>query len=341
MTALRECTLNGITLALSLMLVYAGAELYVSWAVDDGMQFDLEMWRYARAIKRQSDNPAIGHEHTPDTRARLMGADVTISSQGLRDREFPLTPPPGRTRILMLGDSLTFGWGVPADRTFSKRLERMLQQAGHDAEVINTGVGNYNTEMQVAYFFERGLRFQPDYVVLNYFINDAEPTPQYRSTFLSRHSRAYVYFASRVDAALRLAGVGDHTDWRTYYDDLYEGGDGIGRVAAAVERLADYCRAHDIPLFVVNHPELRRPADYPFAHVDEMIERIAAANGLKYVSLLSAVRDLDPPSLWVTPPDPHPSVVAHGAFAGALFGVFDRELRAARPIPHGPDPAKL
>src|SRR4051812_38221913 len=226
---LREWALNAFTLLITLAIGYAGAELYVSYAIDDGMQFDLEMWRYARYIKRVSANPAIGHEHTPNTHAHLMGADVKINSQGLRDREFPMTPPPGRIRIMMLGDSLAFGWGVQAEQTSSKRLEKMLLDAGHDVEVINTGVGNYNTEMEVAYFLERGAKLRPHYVVLNYFINDAEPTPRDHSNFLSRHSRAFVYFASRADAALRLANVGTRTDWKTYYANLY-GEEGVGRV---------------------------------------------------------------------------------------------------------------
>lgn len=325
--ALGEWAVNALVLLFTVALAWGGAELYVAYAVDDGMQFDLEMWRYARFIKRQSASPAIGHEHTPNTRAHLMGADVAISSQGLRDREFPLTPPAGRTRILMLGDSLTFGWGVEGHETYSKRLEEKLNQAGHDVEVINTGVGNYNTEMEVAYFLERGASFKPHYVVLNYFINDAEPTPRDRSNFLAHHSRAYVYFSSRVDMALRLVNAGEKKDWKTYYAALYEGDEGIGRVAAAVERLAAYCRSHGIRLWLVNQPELRQPADYPFPQVDRMIERIAAANHLKYVPLLPAVRELKPETLWVTRPDPHPSAVAHAAFAAELFRVFDAELK--------------
>jgi lysophospholipase L1-like esterase len=325
---MRDWGCNALAVALSLALVYAGAEAYVSYAVDDGMQFDLEMWRYSRDVKRQSAHPAIGHEHHPNARAHLMGVEVAISSQGLRDREFAAVPPPGRTRILMLGDSLTFGWGVPAERTYAKRLEQMLRQAGHDVEVINAGVGNYNTEMQVAYFLERGVRFEPHYVVLNYFINDAEPTPRYESSFLARHSRAYVYFASRVDAALRQANVAKLTDWQSYYASLYQDPQGLARVAAAVERLAQRCREQGIRLFVANYPELRNPANYPFAEIDRSIQRIAAANQLRYVGLLPAVRDLEPSSLWVTRPDPHPSSVAHEAFAKELFRFFDAELRS-------------
>jgi hypothetical protein len=322
-----EWAANALVLLVSVAVAWGAAEAYISWKIDDGMQFDLEMWRYARAIKRQSANPAIGHEHTPLTRAHLMGADVQISSQGLRDREFSLVPPPGRTRILMLGDSLAFGWGVEQDETTSKVLEGMLLKSGRDVEVINTGVGNYNTEMQVAYFLERGHKFKPQYVVLNYFINDAEPTPRDRSNFLARHSRAYVYFSSRVDMALRMVSAGEKKDWKSYYAGLYEGDEGIGRVAAAIERLAAYCRQNGIKLYLANQPELRDPANYPFPQVDRLIEKIAAANQIKYIPMLPAVRELKAETLWVTPPDPHPSPVAHEAFAKELYKVFDAELK--------------
>ena len=227
----------------------------------------------------------------------------------------------------MLGDSLAFGWGVEQDETTSKVLEGMLLKSGRDVEVINTGVGNYNTEMQVAYFLERGHKFKPQYVVLNYFINDAEPTPRDRSNFLARHSRAYVYFSSRVDMALRMVSAGEKKDWKSYYAGLYEGDEGIGRVAAAIERLAAYCRQNGIKLYLANQPELRDPANYPFPQVDRLIEKIAAANQIKYIPMLPAVRELKPETLWVTPPDPHPSPVAHEAFAKELYKVFDAELK--------------
>ena len=87
---------NVLVLLVTVAIAWAGAEIYVAKVIDDGMQFDLEMWRYAKYIKRQSASPAIGHEHTPNTRAHLMGADVAISSQGLRDREYTPRRRPAR-----------------------------------------------------------------------------------------------------------------------------------------------------------------------------------------------------------------------------------------------------
>ena len=66
---------------------------------------------------------------------------VTINSDGFRDID-RVTSKDGQTiRILGLGDSFTFGWGVSLEKTYLKRLEATLPQIiGHPVETINTGV---------------------------------------------------------------------------------------------------------------------------------------------------------------------------------------------------------
>src|SRR5207302_1625735 len=139
-----------------LLIVMAGIELFVRLVIDNGMQFDLEMWKYATEIKQIAANPLIGHEHRPNSRAHLMGVDVVINSKGLRNREIAYERRPGTLRILMLGDSFTEGWGVASSDTFASRVERLLAERGIAAEVINAGVGNYNTAMEVSYFLAEG-----------------------------------------------------------------------------------------------------------------------------------------------------------------------------------------
>jgi lysophospholipase L1-like esterase len=260
-----------------------------------------------------------------------MGVDVRTNSDGLRDRDFGATPQPGVTRIMMLGDSLTFGWGVPEEKTYSKRLEGMLARAGHRVEVINTGVGNYNTSMEVEYFLDRGVKYRPDIVVLNYFINDAEPMPRYDTTYFSRNLRAYVYFASRLDAALRQTDSGKR-GWQEYYAALYDpalNGSGLASVRTAVKRLATYCQRNGIRLVLANYPELRVMKPYPFPYVDDFVRGLAAENSIPLIELLPEVEQADPETLWVTRPDPHPSVAAHEAFSQGLFAYFKGLFRVA------------
>ena len=197
---------NGLLLLAAVAVMAGVFEGLCRTALNDGTQYHVEMWRYAVELKRVAEDPEIGHEHIPGAHARLMGVDVSINSDGLRDKELEEAKPTGVTRILMLGDSITFGWGVPADETLPRVLERELTaQGAGPIEVINSGVGNYNTAMEAGYFFDHGKAYDPDIVVLNYFINDAEPTPIYKERTGALTMRVYMRTARQDGAKPRRA----------------------------------------------------------------------------------------------------------------------------------------
>ena len=315
---MRQLLFHLLSLVL-LVLVMAGLlELFVRAIRDDGMQYDLEMWKYARHGKQVALSPEIGHEHVPGARFKAMGVDIAINEHGMRNGPIKISRPPGTFRILMVGDSLIFGWGVPVEDTVSERLERALNAAQVNTEVLNTGIGNTNTSMQVAAFLERWHAFKPDLVILNYFINDAEKTPVYgRSTLFDRKSYAWTYFKSRLDILLRMASA--KKGWENYYRDLYGDGGGWPVAQAAIKTLADYCNKQGIRLAVVNYPELRQLKDYPFAEVTAKVRTTARANALPFLDLLPSVDGEDPASLWVSTTDPHPNAKANRLFATRLF----------------------
>src|SRR5262249_43999443 len=143
-----------------------------TWKV---ISYDVEMTRYAMEVKEQAGDANIGHVHRPGAQATLMGVPVSISKDGLRDRDYPVERT-GARRYIFLGDWLTMGWGVEQDRTFEALLEKKLNERG-PTEILNFGTGNYNTVQEVNLFLKKGLKYKPDSVVLFYFINDAEPTP--------------------------------------------------------------------------------------------------------------------------------------------------------------------
>jgi lysophospholipase L1-like esterase len=218
----------------------------------------------------------------------------------------------------MLGDSITFGWGAPVEGTTSKALERLLNATGRKQyEVINTGVGNTNTAMQTAFFVNKGYELQPDVVVLNYFINDAEETPKKKENWLTQFSYAAVFLAGRWDILERT--YFGKADWQQYYRDLYRP-DAAGWQAAqnSLAELATFCRERGIKLLVVNYPELHELASYPFPEVTQAIGRLASAQHLPFLDLLPTVRGDEPSSLWVTPTDSHPNGKAAELFAPAI-----------------------
>lgn len=319
-----------LTVAFCVVIVFACVEVYVRVVVDTGMQFDLEMWKYAKEVKEVDPDPLIGHRHAPNRSALLMGVMVKTNSYGYRDREFSLEKPPGVLRIVMLGDSFTEGWGAPEQETFSKRIERRYNEQGIPAEVINTGVGNYNTIQEVELFLTEAYRFHPDIVVLNFAFNDAEPVPHERPpSFLMRYCYSCIFLMGRYDALKRMVFGGQ--DWAEYYLGLFGDGTTPGWLAAkaALKRLADYCKQNNIQLLVANHPELHDVKHYRFQKITDLIRGAAAENNAAFIDLLPYVQDQDSASLWVTPPDPHPNGLAHKFLADGIFHALE-ELRKAQ-----------
>jgi lysophospholipase L1-like esterase len=307
------------------LILGLGIEGYVRFFADDGMQYDLEMWKYARDIKQLSPDPLLGHIHAPNRKATLMGVQFETNSKGLRDREFSYERSSGMLRILMLGDSLTVGWGVPLEETFTKRLERMYAAQGNKAEVINAGVGNYNTIQEVRYFLTEGYKYNPDVVILNFFVNDAEPIlPHNNPSVPLRMCYACNFIVGRLDTLMRKFFV--KQDWAQYYLALYNDGQVKGWLDARdyILKLADYCKAHGIRLIIASLPELHDVRNYRFQRITDLVHEAANQYKVEFVDVLPYVNDQNSSDLWVTPPDPHPNSIANNLIAHALFEVLQK-----------------
>ena len=104
-----------------------------------------------------------------DCYTKIDHKPVHVNSRGTRGPEFDVPKPPGTLRILMLGDSRTFGWGLSGAETYSGLVEVGLQKAlaaQRKVEVINCGVNAWSYSQMHVFFRERALAWQPDIVVL-------------------------------------------------------------------------------------------------------------------------------------------------------------------------------
>lgn len=120
-------------------------------------------WRNRPGLRAETTGPTLA---LPVFRYR-----VTINSRGLRDREHALAPAPGVTRIVLLGDSFAWGWGVDDGKTFADVLEQRL---GSAVEVLNLGVPGYSTDQELLWLEREGLLWEPDLVILCLLLNDVE-----------------------------------------------------------------------------------------------------------------------------------------------------------------------
>ena len=100
---------------------------------------------------------------------------IRYNEHGYRDYEYSLKKPEGIFRVLVLGDSQTFGHGIKDLKdTWVKKLEAKLQKEGRNAsiEVLNISGPGWNSDTHLYELFKNGFKFNPDLVILAYAHND-------------------------------------------------------------------------------------------------------------------------------------------------------------------------
>jgi hypothetical protein len=309
-----------LTLVLSLMLTFALAEAGLRLVSSAWLHvFDVEMWRYARLVKVESKAPHVIAEHRPGIEVSLMGVRVRTDEHSFRlpDGETQARRRPGDRVVMALGDSVTFGWGVPEGDTYPALVEKLLnQRCALRATVHNAGIGNCNTSMEVARY-ERYLRpLRPAWVILGYSYNDAEPEVVPSSNPLLWRS---ALLAMGVAQFQRLSGPYRH--YEPYYKGLYQDGrPGWEQTQRSLRALGASLRADGIAGTVILLPELHQPHRFgPFAELFARVGRLARESGFEVIDPSADFPAGSGEAFWVSRDDPHPNGRGQALFAEALM----------------------
>jgi Flp pilus assembly protein TadD/lysophospholipase L1-like esterase len=124
-------------------------------------------------IYQRSTNPILGFELKANYRCDdpdFIQTYERTNAHGQRDRERHLQKPAGVRRILLLGDSVVEGYSLRESETLSRQLEARYPDGA--TEVLNFGVSAYCTRAEIELLEVKGLRFEPDVVVLVFVEND-------------------------------------------------------------------------------------------------------------------------------------------------------------------------
>lgn len=120
------------------------------------------------------EDPVLGWANAPGYRREEFG----INGLGLRGEELSVAKPPGVTRVVLMGDSVTFGLikegqGRLAFHGYAGSLAEMLARQGRsDVEIVNAGVLGYSVANGVVQLQTRLLRLAPDVLVVRFGLND-------------------------------------------------------------------------------------------------------------------------------------------------------------------------
>jgi hypothetical protein len=145
--------LLGIGSSALVVLAMLGAETLMRWSAPGYLV-------QTRGLHVFSDT--YGWVPRSGTSVVIDGRRVSLNSSGYRGRELAASKPLGRTRVVVLGDSIAFGLDVSDEQTFT----HLLDARDNGIEAANLAVQGYGPDQELIALVNRGLRLNPDVVVL-------------------------------------------------------------------------------------------------------------------------------------------------------------------------------
>lgn len=272
----------------------------------------------------------------------LRSGVVVRNKDGFRERPIAAKTP-GTFRIAVVGDSFTFGNGIAAGDRYSAVMQRMLPER---FEVLNFGVPGNNTIEHGGLIASRLGAFAPDFILVQWFVNDVEFDEKSRPMvdrlvasagvheMLLHQSASYTLLNSWWTR--RQVFGQTSASYATYMSSRFGDpqADAVRREREAMRALAGAARGLHVPLGVVLFPDTGYDlgAGYPFEFLHQRVIDFCAEQQLTCVDLrpdFAAVKDRR--SLWANRLDPHPSAAANALAALRILKTFEPAwLEAAR-----------
>lgn len=252
----------------------------------------------------------LGWELRRGFRGVDFGHLASVNASGYRGTEHPHDKPAGRTRIVMVGDSIAYGAGVDDAQTFSALVESHTP----GVEVVNLAVGGYGTDQELIRLERDGLRYHPDVVVLHFclfsdFTDNALPS----ALFDARQPKPYFTWDGgtlvKHDAHLALSLLRRLSQWLYDYSHLYNRlrvaaglkhpprqrgvwADRKGAVEShlqpaaeltfhLIQRAAALSRAAGARFFVVVHPD-----EFAFKHRSKLLRKFCSTPLLEGIPVI-------------------------------------------------------
>ncbi len=294
----------------------------------------------------------LGFTMAPNFEGRgPLGIWVKTNDQGFRDDgEHAWTKPPGVIRILGLGDSFMFGWGVSLEETFLKKLEGNLESlTGLKIETINAGVPEWNLNHYYLYYREVGVRYSPDIVLISCFFNDLPDSVQetisaddrYRKGV--KHTGGIFRFSYLFNFVKTLAHHIRVKNKYKRFDYMYELGARRERMIAAkknymlsdpgpegtqantailktlLSKIQSLAKEHGSQLILTYIPDISQPQYPKLQHINRVYSSLTTELNIPFIDMTKVFESASDPSVYYFwPKDFHTNTLGHEKMADAL-----------------------
>jgi len=209
----RARVLASLSSTVFVAVAFLGAELVARWRVPDYLV-------KTRGFHVFSDS--YGWATRKGVSMVNEGGRVSVNPNGHRGRELAVPRKDGRTRVIVLGDSIAFGLGVSDEETFTS----LLDARDNGIEAGNLAVMGYGPDQELLVLLREGLRYQPDVVVLalclaNDFAEAVLPVSLYDGRTPKPRFRLDGDRLRLDDSSLRRSAFGRSHQWLSDYSQLF------------------------------------------------------------------------------------------------------------------------
>jgi hypothetical protein len=264
--------------------------------------------------------------------------EVHQNAMGFRGRAFDPVKPDGIYRIAAVGDSFTFGNGIPAEDRYSEVLQAHLPS---HFEVLNFGVAGANTP-EHRLLVQRLLRdVHPDFILLQWYVNDVEDDdstarPRSRALIPYRPLHNWLNNTSALYTIMNMQWAETQVALRMTesYPDYLKARLGDPQSANAIRDqsllrdLIASAQQAKVGIGIVLFPDTASELDarYPFGYLHDRVLAMCAERNITCVDLRSdfaTVRDRQ--SLWASRLDHHPSARANAIAAERILETYSTQ----------------
>jgi hypothetical protein len=214
-------------------------------------------------------------------------------------------------RVMIIGDSFTFGNNSLEENAFPFVLERKLRGALGRAEVLDAGVGGWNSDNEAEFYVAEGRTYDPDVVVIAFYNNDYQApedsviTPvlsvdgrldsrptwmrwlPFNVLFWIKRSALVVYLRDRIQAVSEPRDSWNHRLSRNEIDLDHD--PVVKFTYWELSRIRDSASAHGVPVILAVLPSVNTfwTKRAPVKWVDHL-GAFAAREGMTFVDLSAA-----------------------------------------------------
>lgn len=167
----------------------------------------------------------LGVRYVPGSRVRVSNPEYTVeyavNRDGLRDhKDHPLPKPPGTIRVLLVGDSFTFGIGLNYDQTWPVIVEEHLAQSGRaNIDLVKAGMWGMDTRSELILVRLLAEKYDADVVVVGFLVNDLNTTTRY--ALETEEEPASTAYGDRNRLRVREVSPGARSEWSRIRDAVF------------------------------------------------------------------------------------------------------------------------